>query len=285
MSLADCAQALKTQFPALFAGAPKPLKLRIQADIQQRAPGVYTKQVLSAFFRRYTGSTSYLIALTRAAHRYDLDGQPAGELSEEHKQLAAEELARRRERHEQRRAAEDAERQQQRAAQEAERRQRAELLRDFERTTLNEANFCTLKGLTPEALHATLEQARQEARERPPQQRPPRFDERGPARGAGQREGRPAEGRREGHRAGQRTEGFGKGRGGPGPRDDRARPPREQRRHDDRPRRPVEAAAPQQPRGTGPAPAPAPAPSTAPSPAPQPDAPSPSPAAGDLGKS
>ena len=58
----DCAAELRQRFPALFAGAPKPLKLRIQADIQERAPGVFSKQALSAFFRRYTGSTGYLTA-------------------------------------------------------------------------------------------------------------------------------------------------------------------------------------------------------------------------------
>ena len=96
MSPAACADLLKQHFPALFGGQPKPLKLRIQADIAQRAPGVFGKPALSAFFRRHTGSTAYLIALGKSTERFDLDGQPAGELSEEHRQLAREELARRR---------------------------------------------------------------------------------------------------------------------------------------------------------------------------------------------
>ena len=70
----DCAEQLRQRFPALFAGVPRPLKLRIQADIQQRAPGVFSKAALSAFLRRHTGRTGYLIALTRAPHRFDLDG-------------------------------------------------------------------------------------------------------------------------------------------------------------------------------------------------------------------
>ena len=77
----DCAEQLRERFPALFGTGFKPLKLHIQADIQQRAPGVFTKQALTGFLRRYTGSTGYLIALTRSPHRYDLDGQPAGEVS------------------------------------------------------------------------------------------------------------------------------------------------------------------------------------------------------------
>jgi len=152
---ADCVQELKQRFPALFGGGFKPLKLRIQTDIQERAPGVFSKQALSAFFRRYTGSTGYLIAMTKAANRFDLDGNPSGEVSEEHRQIAAEELARRRANHQAKvDQAEDA------------RRKRAALLRDFESTTLTPANFCVLKGIAPQALDALLETARREAQER-----------------------------------------------------------------------------------------------------------------------
>jgi len=175
---AACAQQLKTLFPALFAGAAKPLKLRIQVDIQERAPGVFTRQTLSAFFRRYTGSTSYLIAVSKATHRYDLDGQPAGELSAEHRQIALDELARRRANNESRRELE-----------EQQRRNRAGLLRDFQTTTLTRANFCVLKGVAEEELDGLLEIARGEAEERARQ--PPVFDHRGPRRagppGGGQR--------------------------------------------------------------------------------------------------
>jgi|JI10StandDraft_1071094.scaffolds.fasta_scaffold06900_10 hypothetical protein len=162
MTPAACAERLRELFPALFAGPPKPIKLRIQADIQQRAPGVFTKPALSGFLRRLTGSTSYLIALTRAKQRFDLDGHPAGELSDEHRQAANDELARRRNLHAERRQAED-----------DQRRERALLLRAFETSTLTKDNFCALKGLTPEALDAVLAQARQEAEERARQPQPP----------------------------------------------------------------------------------------------------------------
>ena len=156
LSPQECAAELKRRFPALFAGAPKPVKLRIHADIQERAPGEFSRQVLSGFLRRHTGATSYLIALTRATQRFDLDGQPAGELSEEHKQVAAEELKRRRALREDRMQAEM-----------DERRNRAGLLRDFERTTLTPTNFAALKGLTVEAMEEVLARARQEATEAP----------------------------------------------------------------------------------------------------------------------
>ncbi|MCO5977402.1 ProQ/FINO family protein [Ideonella oryzae] len=177
MSTAECAEQLKQRFPALFAGAPKPIKLRVQADIQARAPGVFTKAVLSAVLRRHTGGTGYLIALSKASHRLDLDGQPTDPVSDEHRQAALDELARRRAITQARRAEED-----------QARRDRAHLLRDFEKTTLTEANFCALKGLTPEQLQATLAQARQEAAEAPPREmrhdgRGPRPDGRGPREG------------------------------------------------------------------------------------------------------
>jgi len=171
---ADIGPELKQRFPKLFVGAPKPLKLRIQVDIQERAPGIFTKQALSAFFRRYTGSTSYLQAVAHAPHRFDLDGAPAGEISAEHRQVALDELARRRGNQEARRALEF-----------EQRRNRAGLLRDFERTTLTRANFCALKQVADDELDGLLERARREAaedremqRRQVPLQRPP--DRRGP---------------------------------------------------------------------------------------------------------
>jgi len=148
-------------FPALFTGKPKPVKLRVQADIQERAPGKFSKAQLSAFLRRHTGSTGYLIAVSKGSHRFDLDGQPAGEISAEHRQVALDELARRRASHDARRELE-----------EQQRRNRAGLLRDFESTTLTRANFCVLKGVAPEELDGLLEIARTEAQERARQQPP-----------------------------------------------------------------------------------------------------------------
>ena len=150
----DTARALKTLWPALFAGAPKPLKLRIQIDIQERQPGRFSKQALSAFFRRHTGSTSYLHSVAHGKARFDLDGQPSGEISEEHRQIAREELARRRGNQDARRALED-----------QQRRNRAGLLHDYERTTLTRANFCVLKQVDEAELDGLLALAREEAAE------------------------------------------------------------------------------------------------------------------------
>jgi sRNA-binding protein len=110
LSPAECAARLAEQFPALFGGPPLPIKLRIQADIQQRAPGIFTRRVLSFFLSRHTTTTPYLKALVAQAQRYDLDGQAAGEISAEHRQAAIDELARRRQIVEARRAAERAHR-------------------------------------------------------------------------------------------------------------------------------------------------------------------------------
>ncbi|WP_338416756.1 ProQ/FinO family protein [uncultured Sphaerotilus sp.] len=224
MTPSECARQLKDRFPALFAGnVAKPLKLRIQADIKERAPGVFTKAVMSAFLRRHTGTTAYLIALTKAEHRVDLDGQPAGEITDEHRQIAQEELDRRRAVHQERRAKEaeaeranrDKARAEERAAQtqqreeqelqEQKRRNRAQLLRDFEKTTLTRANFCVLKGLPEADLDRVLEIARKEMAEwvanRPamadqPGHRPPeglRNDRPGPRRDDAARQGRRGE--------------------------------------------------------------------------------------------
>jgi ProP effector len=188
---ADCATKLAELFPALFAveGPRKPVKLHIHADIQQRAQGVFTRRVLSAFLGRYTTTTAYLKALVNAPHRFDLDGQPAGEIADDHRKAAADELARRKQifdakreaEREARRAAERQARkeykaqQQARHADEQARRERAALLRAFETTTLTKSNFCALKGIAEADLDAALEQARRERAERPepPPQRAP----------------------------------------------------------------------------------------------------------------
>jgi len=209
MSPAECADALKRLFPALFAGPAKPIKLRVHADIQERAPGVFTKGSLSAFFRRYTGSTGYLVALTKAPTRLDLDGQPAGEITDEHRQMAREELARRRQVTRDREQQANAQEQAQQAQARQERQSRASLLRDFERTTLTLPNFCALKGLTPEALNPLLELARKEAAEAPP---PRAHDERrGAHQPGGDRRDGQARGRGDGRSDG-RSDGRGDGR-------------------------------------------------------------------------
>ena len=187
LTAGDCAAKLAELFPALFGteGSRKPVKLHVHAEIQQRAPNVFTRRVLSAFLARYTTTTAYLRALVSAPHRFDLDGQPAGEISEDHRKAAADELARRKQifdarrqaEREARRAAEQQARKEQRARQQAHqadehaRRERASLLRAFETTTLTKANFCALKGIAEADLDAGLEQARKERAERPP---PPR---------------------------------------------------------------------------------------------------------------
>ena len=168
LSPAACAARLAELFPALFAThPPQPLKLRIQADIQLRAPGTFTKKSLSVFLHRYTTNTAYLRAVANAPQRFDLDGQPAGEIADEHRQAAVAELERRRAMHDARRDAErnaqrtaNDEARRARAAEEEQRREASGLLRAFETTTLTRANFCALKGLTEAQLDTMLAQAR-----------------------------------------------------------------------------------------------------------------------------
>lgn len=99
LSPAACGAKLAELFPALFGtdGPPKPIKLRIHVDLQARAPGVFSRRALGPFFARYTTSNAYLKVLSTATQRFDLDGQPAGEVTEEHRAAALTELARRRE--------------------------------------------------------------------------------------------------------------------------------------------------------------------------------------------
>ncbi len=177
-------------FPALFgAGRALPIKLRIQNDIQQRAPGVFTRKSLSPFLHRYTTGTAYLKALVTSPHRFDLDGAPAGEIDDVHRQAAAAELERRRSLFEARRAAERAAANEARRAAEAaaharhaaedrERRDRAALLRAYESSTLTRTNFCALKGIAEADLDGLLHQAWLEREQRAQAARP--ATDRGP---------------------------------------------------------------------------------------------------------
>ena len=171
----DCGPQLKQLFPALFSNPPKPLKLRIQADIQARAPGQFTKPQLSAFLRRYTGSHAYLNALVKATHRFDLDGTAGDELSDEHRTAAGEELARRR-----------ANTQARVALEHEQRANRATLLKEFEANTLPAAEFAAAKGIAEPELEPLIARARKEALEPPPA---PAFnrDRRGPPQNRGPR--------------------------------------------------------------------------------------------------
>ena len=255
----DCGPQLKKLYPALFSSPPKPLKLRIQADIQARSPGMFTKPQLSAFLRRYTGSHAYLNALVKATHRFDLDGNPGDELSDEHRTAAGEELARRRANTQARIALEN-----------EQRANRATLLREYEANTLPAAEFAAAKGVPEPELEPLIARARKEALEPPPA---PAFnrDRRGPPqnrgpRPEGQRNARPprdanaqpvaADGaapqadaprpprppRADGPR-GPRTDGP------RGPRGDRPQGPRTDAPRADGPRGPLDAPRAERPRG------------------------------------
>jgi sRNA-binding protein len=67
---------------------------------------VFTRKALSIFMHRHTTGNAYLKALLTAPHRFDLDGQPAGDVADEHRAAAKEELERRRQIFLARRAAE-----------------------------------------------------------------------------------------------------------------------------------------------------------------------------------
>ncbi len=196
LSPAACAALLAERFPALFgAGRALPIKLRIQTDIQQRAPGVFSKKSLSIFLHRYTTSTAYLRALVNTPQRFDLDGVAAGDVAEEHRVAATAEVERRR-------GIVDARRQAERDA-----------LRQARRPGRNAAAAPGVPG-APGASASESEGAAPS--ERPPQadenRRPPRPRREGPAQ-PGDRPARPARPPHEG--------------AGPRPADERGpRPPR-----------------------------------------------------------
>ena len=85
-ALLEKLQAVSPSFKACL-----PLALRIDKAVMARFPEVDRKVVRTAM-RLHTGSTRYLKALEKATHRYDLEGNPDTELTDEHRAHAAQTL-------------------------------------------------------------------------------------------------------------------------------------------------------------------------------------------------
>lgn len=65
----------------------KPLALRIDVSILERFPQ-FERKSLRAALRMHTATTRYLKAVEKSAERFDLDGNVAGEVTEEQRQHA-----------------------------------------------------------------------------------------------------------------------------------------------------------------------------------------------------
>lgn len=69
----------------------KPVALRIDKAVGERFPDV-DRKVVRAAMRIHTASTRYLKSLEKATHRFDLEGNENGDVSEEHRAHAAQTL-------------------------------------------------------------------------------------------------------------------------------------------------------------------------------------------------
>jgi ProP effector len=113
-------KSLQEQF-AVFRNS-QPLAIGIDKALQERLPDL-KKKTLRVALNLHTHTLRYLRNTARAAHRFDLDGNPADALSDEHRQHAEDTLRERlKKQAEERRA-------QQKAGKEAEREAEAERLR------------------------------------------------------------------------------------------------------------------------------------------------------------
>lgn len=80
---------LKERFP-VFKDF-RPLAIGIHKAIRAMLPEVDAGQLKLAI-KRHVGSTRYLKSISQGGSRFDLDGNPAGEVTEEQRQQAADEL-------------------------------------------------------------------------------------------------------------------------------------------------------------------------------------------------
>ena len=84
---------LRERYPALFATAdPKPLKIGIHKDLLERHPELDLSGLKRAL-TLHAGRFSYQKLLKAGAVRFDLDGQPADEVTEEQAEIARQRLA------------------------------------------------------------------------------------------------------------------------------------------------------------------------------------------------
>lgn len=100
---------LAQEFPSCFSteGEAHPLKIGIFEDLAERLADdeMVSKTRLRSALRQYTSSWRYLRAVQPGAKRVNLDGEPAGEVEQEHADHAREQLKESKERAKQRRQA------------------------------------------------------------------------------------------------------------------------------------------------------------------------------------
>jgi ProP effector len=98
----------------------RPLALGVHKVIQERSPDLSKDQIRKALML-HTGSTRYLKMLSQSEARFDLDGNPAGTVTEEQREVAMTALKERfRKAAERRKAEEQAKKQQEKLLQLAE---------------------------------------------------------------------------------------------------------------------------------------------------------------------
>jgi ProP effector len=89
-----------------------PLAVGIHKVVKERLPDLDPQQLRLAL-RTHTGSTRYLKALSQSKFRFDLDGMPLGEVTEEQRRQATDQLKARFEKQAERHKAEQLAKQQQ----------------------------------------------------------------------------------------------------------------------------------------------------------------------------
>lgn len=79
---ADVLAALASSFPVFQSG--QPLAIGIHKALKLRLPDLKDADLRLAL-RRHVSSTKYLKAVANGSQRFDLDGNPAGEITAEHR--------------------------------------------------------------------------------------------------------------------------------------------------------------------------------------------------------
>jgi hypothetical protein len=85
---------LESTFPKVFTfSAPVPLKLRINRDVMPHVPATITKHQAIKALRVFINTRAYRESLLAHSQRFDLNGQPMGKVTDEHREHARKKLA------------------------------------------------------------------------------------------------------------------------------------------------------------------------------------------------
>jgi hypothetical protein len=93
VALGQLEDRIRALAPLVFGNPPKPLAIGVDQAVRKLLTGEASAKAIHHLLRRWTRRTAYLEALAAGGLRFDLAGQPAGEITAHQREVAAAQLA------------------------------------------------------------------------------------------------------------------------------------------------------------------------------------------------